>query len=72
MAVSGYICDTGSYKRCMENMTVHADHYETANNMADDLQKTLLYEISRAETSWKDYIDSEPDASDVLFPDNLS
>lgn len=72
MAVSGYICDTSSYKRCTENMTVHEEHYKKANNIAQDLHGILQYEVSRAKASWGDYITSEADASGILFPPNVS
>jgi hypothetical protein len=51
---------------------MHGNHYKTAGNMADDLKRTLLYEIERAETSWTDYTDSEPDAAAILSPHNVS
>jgi hypothetical protein len=52
----------------MENRVMHGDHYKIANNMAEDLKRTLLYEIERAGASWADYTDSEPDAAAILFP----
>jgi hypothetical protein len=72
MAVSGYVCDTSSYERCMVNISVHGDHYKNASNMEADLKNTFKYEINRAMGSWEDYIDSEPDASAILTPNNLS
>lgn len=71
MAVSGYVCDTSSYKRCMDNMMVHENHYKNARNIAPDLNRTLMYEINRARSSWSDYMESEPDASGILDTHNF-